>query len=195
MHIRPVRSGCHEHDRWRQKSNVPTSVFTFLMFHDDALQISTFSKTLCPEKKCSFSIHIRSSPGKWSIESLLSTFLTLFLSRYPLKGCSYLIRKLGCACAVPRLGVCVDCIKVSQLTNDHNDDDGPPPPPPSASILTGSDRFSPRVKCPLPATSHSAINSVVSKMIVLTVIIPHMIPSHAGMPLTEQNLDNCSPLR
>ena len=130
MHIRPVRSGCHEHDRWRQKSNVPTSVFTFLMFHDDALQISTFSKTLCPEKKCSFSIHIRSSPGKWSIESLLSTFLTLFLSRYPLKGCSYLIRKLGCACAVPRLGVCVDCIKVSQVTNDHNDDDGHPPSSP-----------------------------------------------------------------
>ena len=54
MHIRPVRSGCHEHDRLRQKSNVPTSVFTFLMFHDDALQISTFSRH-CVQKRNAYS--------------------------------------------------------------------------------------------------------------------------------------------
>ena len=67
-----------------------------------------------------------------SLTALLSTFLTPLIRFYLEEGCSYPIRKLGCACASPCLGVCLDCIKVSQLTNDHNDDDGPPPPSASA---------------------------------------------------------------
>ena len=86
MHIRWVRSGCRANDRWSQESNVVTSVFTFLMLHIVPCwcfaDFNLFDLSRhCPEKKRSVSVHFRSRPVKWSIESLkalLSTFLTLF---------------------------------------------------------------------------------------------------------------------
>ena len=42
-----------------------------------------------------------------------------------------------------------------------------------------------------PATAGPlVINSILSNVIVPAIIIPHIISSHAGMPLTEQNVDN-----
>ena len=133
--------GVGGNDRWSQESNIPTLVFTFQMDQDDALQILTLLISLSQSqdilsRKEMFIFHlhpVQRVNDRLSLTALLSTFLTPLIRFYLEEGCSYPIRKLGCACASPCLGVCLDCIKVSQLTNDHNDDDGPPPPSASAS--------------------------------------------------------------